>query len=115
VLKHRKKEISIVACSDEYILQMNKQSLNHDYYTDIITYHYENTPNNLEAELLISVERIAENAITNKIPFEHELARIIIHGCLHLNGYDDKTPKLKKEMTNQEDKYLTEVSNLLNK
>jgi len=115
VIQNIKKEITIATCSDKYILEMNKQSLNHDYYTDIITYHYENTAEKIEAELLISLERIEENANTNNVPFENELARIIIHGCLHLIGFDDKTTKLKTEMTQQEDKYLKLIIDEANK
>jgi probable rRNA maturation factor len=98
-------ELSFVFCSDEYLLNINKQFLNHDYFTDIITFSYcEDLI--VSGDIFISVDRIKENAIKFKVTFENELLRVMIHGVLHLLGYDDGTTKEKKIMRNMENKYL---------
>lgn len=94
--------ISYIFCSDEYILDINKQYLNHDYYTDIITFDY------TEAELVsgdvfISLDTVKSNAELYNQNFEKELYRVIIHGILHLCGQKDKSEKDKAEMTRKED------------
>ena len=81
------KRLDVIFCSDDFLLAMNKEHLDHDYYTDIITFPLEANP--IEAELYISIDRVKENAAGLKIPFEDELHRVIIHGVLHLCGYDD--------------------------
>ena len=96
--------ISIVFCSDEYLLQMNKEHLNHDYYTDIITFPMQDDP--LSGDLFISIDRVKDNANQNNSTFESELDRIIIHGVLHLVGYGDKTDSETKEMRAKENYYL---------
>jgi probable rRNA maturation factor len=95
-------DINIIFCSDERLLEVNKQYLNHDYYTDIITFDY-TVENQVSGDLFISSDRIQENAMNNCISTDYEFFRIIIHGVLHLAGYKDKTPKHKVEMTQQED------------
>lgn len=94
-------DINIIFCSDEYLLEVNKQYLNHDYYTDIITFNY-NT-DKINGDLFISLDRVADNANQNNVPRETELLRVIIHGVLHLLGYNDKTAKEEKEIRTKED------------
>ncbi|MGV3597944.1 MAG: rRNA maturation RNase YbeY [Bacteroidota bacterium] len=94
-------DINIIFCSDEYLLEVNKQYLNHDYYTDIITFNY-NT-DKINGDLFISLDRVADNANQNNVPRETELLRVIIHGVLHLLGYNDKTAKEEREIRAKED------------
>ncbi len=94
--------------SDNEVLSININYLNHDYYTDIITFDLRDEFSQ-EAEIYISLERIKENALKYKVTDEEELARICIHGLLHLSGIGDKTEKDKKIMTQLEKKYLTEL------
>jgi probable rRNA maturation factor len=104
-------EINIVFCSDDYLLKINKEYLKHDYYTDIITFDY-SEQTILSGEIFISVDRVKENATTYKIPFMNELIRVMIHGILHLAGYDDKNNKAKKQMTEKEDFYMNQAFDL---
>jgi len=99
--------INIVFCSDEFLLRLNKQHLDHDYFTDIITFQYEKTP--IEGELFISVDSVTENAVERKIPFFTELYRVIIHGVLHMIGYGDKTDEEQNIIRSKEDHYLTQI------
>lgn len=98
-------EISIIFCDDEYLLKINKNYLDHNYYTDIITFDYSDN-NVLSGDLFISVDRVKQNAGTYQKTLKNELFRVIIHGILHLSGYDDKTDEEKMEMRNKEDFYL---------
>jgi probable rRNA maturation factor len=99
--------LSYVFCSDDYLLQINKDFLQHDYYTDIITFEMADNPDlGVEGEIYISVDRVKENAIALGQTFYNELARVIFHGALHLCGYKDKTGRDKKAMRAMEDKYL---------
>ena len=93
--------ISYLFCSDDYLLKINRQFLQHDFYTDIITFDYSEKAK-IEGEIFISIDRVKENAKTFKQPFERELMRTIIHGVLHLCGYTDKKPADKKRMTAKE-------------
>jgi len=97
-------EITIIFCPDEYLLKINKEYLDHDYYTDIITFPYSDNP--LIADLFISIDRVKDNAIDHSVSFEEELRRVIIHGILHLCGYDDDTPSSQKKMREAENRYL---------
>lgn len=107
VLKNQKYSINICYCTDDYMLEVNKNSLDHHYYTDIITFFY-NTEHPLEdAELLISLDRVKDNAETNAVSFEKELARVVIHGCLHLLGFNDSTDAEKALMRTEENKYIS--------
>ena len=95
-------EITLIFCSDTYLLEMNKKHLDHDYYTDIITFDYsEDTM--LSGDLFISVDRVKENAIENGVMFHVELNRVVVHGTLHLMGYNDKSDEDQKQMTKMED------------
>lgn len=97
--------ISYIFCSDEYLWNMNKQYLNHDYYTDIITFDYVKD-DIISGDLFISYNRILDNAEKFKVLRETELLRVMIHGVLHLIGYDDVTDELEKEIHKKEDFYI---------
>ncbi len=95
-------DINYVFCEDEYILQINQQYLNHDYYTDIISFDY-TVGNELHGDIFISVDRVRENALDYNTSFEEELKRVIIHGVLHYCGYKDKTEEDEQLMRSKED------------
>lgn len=99
-------EISIILCSDDYLLEVNRKHLNHDYYTDVITFDYSESPH-VSGDIFISVDRVQENAGSFGAEMVDELHRIIVHGTLHLLGYTDKTNSSKEEMTSKEDFYLS--------
>lgn len=109
VLKHRgkgKTGLTYIFCTDEYLLQMNKQFLDHDTYTDIITFDLTGDGEGLTGEIYISTERIAENALKFDTAYNEELHRVIFHGALHLCGFKDKSAPDKKKMREMEDKCL---------
>ena len=97
-----------IFCTDSYLHEINLKYLNHDTFTDIITFPYVHNP--LESDIFISIDRIRENANTFGITFEKELYRVIIHGVLHMIGYSDKTQEDKKIMTQKEDQYLNRLN-----
>ena len=97
--------IHYIFCSDERELEVNRQFLGHDYYTDIITFDY-STASTLNGDIFISLDTVRSNAEQLNIPFDNELRRILIHGILHLTGQGDKTPETKAQMTAKEDKAL---------
>lgn len=101
-------EINFIFCSDEYLLKINQQYLDHDYYTDIITFDY-SEGNVVSGDIFISTDRISENAATYKVSFNQEINRIMIHGVLHLLGYQDKESEQKKLMTLKEDYYISKI------
>ena len=94
-------DISYIFCTDERILEVNRQFLKHDFYTDIITFDY-SEGSIISGDIFISLETVAGNAAEFKVSIEEELKRILIHGILHLCGQDDKTPELRLEMTRKE-------------
>lgn len=99
-------DVSIVSCSDEELLSYNRKYLDHDTYTDIITFdHSEGTT--LSGDLLISFERVVENAENQCIEFQEELRRVIVHGLLHLAGFKDKTESEAKAMRRAENDALS--------
>ena len=98
-------DINIIFCSDNYILDVNMKYLQHDYFTDIITFDY-CEGKVLSGDLFISVESVRENSIEFGTDFEEELHRVIVHGVLHLIGYDDHTEENKKLMRQKENYYL---------
>jgi probable rRNA maturation factor len=100
--------LSYIFCTDYYLLGINKQFLNHDTYTDIITFTLSNPKQPIEGEIYISVDRVKENAITHKMTLLQELHRVIFHGALHLCGYTDKTKAAKIVMRQMEDRCLQE-------
>ena len=101
--------INYIFCSDERELEVNREFLRHDYYTDIITFDY-STANTLNGDIFISLDTVRSNAETVGCSFEDELNRILIHGVLHLTGQGDKTPETKAEMTRKEDLALAKLS-----
>lgn len=103
--------ISYFFCTDDYLLNINRQFLQHDFFTDIITFDY-SEKTKVEGELFISIDRVKENARSFKQPFEKELMRTIIHGILHLCGYKDKSAADKKTMRAKEDEALKLSSDL---
>lgn len=98
-------DVSIIFCSDNYILDVNIRYLNHDYFTDIITFDYCDG-NRLSGDLFISVDSVKENSVEFGTDFDEELHRVIVHGLLHLIGYDDHTPEEQIIMRAKEDYYL---------
>ena len=94
-------EVAYIFCSDKRILEVNKQYLNHDYYTDIITFDY-SLGHIISGDIFISVDTVRSNADEYGVNFDNELMRIIIHGILHLCGQDDQTPELRAEMIRKE-------------
>jgi probable rRNA maturation factor len=104
-------EINYIFCDDDYLLTINKQYLNHDYYTDIITFDNSESSKKIDADIYISIDRVAENAKTHSETFEKELLRVIIHGILHLLGHKDKTGDDAKKMRALENSCLAEYSN----
>ena len=101
----RFEEINYIFCDDEYLLKINKEYLNHDYYTDIIT--FDNSVSSLiMSDIYISVERVKENASHYVVDFMDELKRVMIHGVLHLCGYKDKTTEEQELMTVKENEKL---------
>ncbi|TDG37436.1 rRNA maturation RNase YbeY [Pedobacter changchengzhani] len=99
-------ELNFIFCSDEYLLGINQQYLNHDTYTDIITFDNSEVEKLIVSDIFISIERVKENAQTFKTNNFDEVCRIIIHGVLHLLGYKDKGKAAKTLMTAKEDEYL---------
>lgn len=97
--------VSYIFCSDEKILEVNKQYLNHDFYTDIITFDYVEK-DIINGDIFISTDRVRENAQEFNVAFEEELHRVIIHGILHLLGQQDHSPKEEKQMRKKENEAL---------
>ncbi len=102
-------QIHYIFCSDERELEINRQFLGHDYYTDIITFDY-STASTLNGDIFISLDTVRSNAETVGVSFEEELHRILIHGILHLTGQGDKTPETKAQMTEKENKALEKLN-----
>ena len=101
-------DITVILCSDKYLLDINIKYLNHNYYTDIITFNYIDG-NTISGDLFISIERVKENSEEFNTSLIKELYRVIFHGLLHLIGYNDKTDEEQKIMRAKEDLYLSEV------
>ena len=97
--KHKKKvaDINLIFCSDNYLLSINNKYLNHNYYTDIISFDY-SFNDSISGDIYISIDRVKDNAIKNNLPFLDEIHRVIIHGVLHLCGFNDDSAKEKEEM-----------------
>ena len=113
-------ELNYIFCSDPYLLKINKQYLGHNYYTDIITfdfsedYEIEGKGDRISGDIYISIDTVRHNAEQYGEGFDRELHRVIVHGLLHLIGFDDVTPELQKEMTAQENKALDLLLQLRN-
>jgi rRNA maturation RNase YbeY len=107
ILSEEKKlgEINYIFCDDEYLLKVNQDYLQHDYYTDIITFDYVKGKT-ISGEIFVSLQRISDNASTLSRNYEEELRRVLAHGILHLCGYKDKTEEEELQMRGKEDHYL---------
>ena len=103
-------ELNFILCSDEYLLRINQDYLQHDDYTDVITFDNSEELKMIVGDIFISIDRIKENAANFATNTLAELCRVIIHGTLHLLGYEDKTKAAKTLMTSKEDKYLAKLS-----
>jgi rRNA maturation RNase YbeY len=99
-------ELDFIFMNDKALLEINRSHLNHDYFTDIITFEY-NEGNFVSGDIMISIERVQENAEEFKVNFQDELHRVMIHGVLHLCGYKDKTEAEQIDMRAKEDYYLS--------
>jgi probable rRNA maturation factor len=104
--KKRVGELNYIFCSDQYLIKINQDYLNHDTFTDIVTFNYVKN-NVISGDLFISIDRVKENSIEFKSSFSQELNRVLIHGVLHLIGYNDKSTKEAQEIRAKEDFYLT--------
>lgn len=102
----KKFSINYILCSNEYILKINRDFLQHDYYTDIITFNNSIDEKILESDIFISLDTIQENSNRFRVTLEDELHRVMIHGILHLLGYHDKTTKQKQQMRQLENQCL---------
>ncbi|KFF14302.1 rRNA maturation factor [Chryseobacterium soli] len=112
ILSEEKKlgEINYIFCDDEYLLKINQDYLQHDYYTDIITFDYVKGKT-ISGEIFVSLQRISDNASTLSKNYEEELRRVLAHGILHLSGYKDKSEEEEEEMRRKEDFYLNKFEN----
>lgn len=102
--------VSYVFCSDGYLLTLNKRYLDHDTYTDILTFTFSEANFPIISEIYISIDRVKENSKNLKVQFKEELHRVMIHGILHLCGFSDHTAELKQEMRKKEDFYLSKLT-----
>jgi probable rRNA maturation factor len=101
--------LNVIIMTNEELLEINREFLKHDYYTDIITFNYATEVKDIEGELYISHQMASENAVDHDVTMINELFRVIIHGVLHLVGYKDDTKELKVAMQTAENKYLTQI------
>ncbi|MEH0007689.1 MAG: rRNA maturation RNase YbeY [Flavobacteriales bacterium] len=97
--------ISYIFCDDAYLLDLNKRYLNHDFYTDVISFDYSGGKR-LHADIFVSTERVCENAEKYKVAFSEELHRVLIHGLLHVMGYGDKNRRDRQAMRAKEEFYI---------
>ena len=104
-------DINFIFASDEYLYDLNIKYLNHDYYTDVITFSY-NEGNKISGDIYISIDRVKDNAKKYSVDFFDELHRVMVHGVLHLLGYEDDTEEKKLTMRSKEDFYLQQLKNL---
>ncbi len=108
VIRKEKKRVGVtnlIFCSDDYLLEVNKEFLKRDYLTDVISFDY-TKEDIISGDVLISVDRVKENAAERGVSFLEELKRVMVHGVLHLIGYEDNTMEIKSIMTAREDLYL---------
>ena len=99
-------DLNYLFVDDKYLLEINQKYLGHDTLTDIVTFPLSQSPDIISGELYLSIERIKENTVTLNVDFERELKRVIVHGVLHLIGYDDSTTEEKNLIRTKEDYYL---------
>lgn len=105
-------DLNYIFCSDEHVLQVNRDYLQHDYYTDIITFDQSEEEDLLEGDIFISVDRVADNARQLAIAPEQEMRRVLAHGMLHLCGYGDKTDEEAAQMRAKEDEWLKQFQQI---
>ncbi len=98
--------LNYIFCSDPYLLKINQDYLQHDFFTDVITFDHAESPQTILGDIFISLDRVHDNALTFSTSFDIELLRVIVHGLLHLLAYDDTDPALLKLMRHKEDYYL---------
>lgn len=98
--------LNYIFCSDEYLLNINKEYLQHDYYTDIITFDNSEEDQTIESDIFISIDRVDDNAKSQETAFDQELLRVLSHGLLHLVGYKDKTEEEAQIMRTKEDESI---------
>jgi len=98
-------ELNFIFCDDEYLLDINQRYLDHDYYTDIISFDY-SLANELHGDIFISIDRVMENASTFNVSFQNELLRVMAHGILHYCGYKDKLEADSQEMRLKENEKI---------
>jgi len=103
--KNKTHSVCFIFCSDNYLQKLNIKFLNHKNLTDVISFDY-STKNTIKGDVFISVERVRENAKTYDVKFKEELSRVIIHGVLHLAGYNDKKPEEKKIIRKLENQFV---------
>jgi len=111
--KYAFRRLSIIFCTDEYLYKLNKEFLNHHTNTDILTFDHAEKKMTVDGELYISMDRVKENATKFKVKHQRELLRVIIHGLLHLTGYDDKSIEERKGMRVKEEEELLRYDKLL--
>ena len=102
--------LNYIFCSDQYLLEMNKEYLNHNTLTDVITFTLSGKSEPIDGEVYLSTDRIKENAKTYNVSYENEVLRVMFHGALHLCGYTDKTKASKASMRRKEDHYLNQFN-----
>lgn len=110
-IRHEKRvpgALNVVFCNDDYLLDMNQRFLDHDFFTDIITFDY--SEKDVSGDLFISIDRVKDNAIKNEVSTENEIQRVIIHGVMHLCGYKDKKKSDQEMMRKKENSYLQKLS-----
>jgi rRNA maturation RNase YbeY len=103
--------INIIFCSDQFLRGYNKKYLNHDYYTDVVTFNLSENIKEIAGDIFISLDRVRDNAKTYKVSLKMEIARVIGHGVLHLTGMEDSSEELKQAMRMEEDKFLSSLVN----
>lgn len=103
-------DLNYIFCSDEHVLQVNRDYLQHDYYTDIITFDQSEEDDKIEGDIFVSVERVADNATQLGVSAEQEMRRVLAHGLLHLCGYGDKTDEEAAQMRAKEEEWLGQYS-----
>lgn len=102
-------DLNYIFCSDEYLLQVNKDYLQHDYYTDIITFDQSDEDDKIEGDIFISVDRVTDNAKQHGVSADQEMLRVLAHGLLHLCGYGDKTDEEVVTMRAKEDEWVSRL------
>lgn len=106
-------QLNFIFCSDHYLHAKNVQYLQHDTLTDVLTFDYTDTPGTIEGDIYISIDRVSTNAQTWQQPFMQELQTVMVHGVLHLLGYEDQTPAAQALMRRKETEYITQIQDSL--